>query len=809
MAGSLASINIKFSADLKQFSSEMQTAMRDISKLGDNFGAVGRGLTVGLTTPILGLGGLAVKTAADFETLRTSLLSSFQGNQAAADSAFKTIEKFATSSPYQVEEVLNAFIKLKNLGLDPSEEALESYGNTASAMGKDLNQMIEAVADATTGEFERLKEFGIKSKSEGDKVSFTFQGITKTVGKNANEIQDYLLSIGNVNFAGAMDRQSETFKGRLSSLQDTFASFGDSIGTIILEFMSPMIDSLQELAEYFKKLSPETQKTIVVIAGLAAAIGPLLLAVGGLMQLVPVVVAGFAAIKGAFTALTATLAANPFGAIAVALGAIVSVGIIATSRFTELTNATEEYAKMTNAASQSIAKEKAELEKNLAIAKNEKISKEDRKKAIANLNAISPVYLGNLTLETINTKAATEAVEKYNVALLTKAKVMAAQEKLVEVQKKLLDLQMGQLDAVKPSVWQNLSNAFLSGGNSAIMASNSIKILAENLNTENTELTKLQQMLIAFIGENDKFSESNAVAAKSIDTVTAAAEKLPKAGTIAFYENEISKLQKLQKETVTTSDKYAQLGNQIKDFQAKIDAIALKDLTPVELKPIDTTGALESYLQNSTYYKAMVDSINEDSVRMTETQMATNEAMKARALELNEAYATIGESFIGLFESYSEGFVESLGITNEGLKAFVQSMIGTITKLIAMALSASMANSIQGATQSGVATGPAAVFTTPAFIATAIAGIIGAFAAIPKFATGGMVPGTSLYGDKILARVNSGELILNQKQQSNLWGMMQSGGQGVNVNLEGGFRLAGSDLELVIERAINKNNRKR
>ena len=195
-------------------------------------------------------------------------------------------------------------------------------------------------------------------------------------------------------------------------------------------------------------------------------------------------------------------------------------------------------------------------------------------------------------------------------------------------------------------------------------------------------------------------------------------------------------------------------------------------------------------------------------ISLNEQQSVSTEEMKNRAQELNESYSLIGESFIGLFDSYSKGFVDSLGITSEGMKAFVQSMISTITKLISMALSASMANSIQGATQSGVATGPAAVFTTPAFIATAIAGIIGAFASIPKFATGGMVPGTSLYGDKILARVNSGELILNQKQQSNLWGMMNSANEGVNVNLEGGFKLSGSDLELVIERAIRKNNRK-
>ena len=58
-------------------------------------------------------------------------------------------------------------------------------------MAKTLNQMIEAVADAATGEFERLKEFGIKAKSEGDKVSFIFRGVTTTVKKESNAIQNY------------------------------------------------------------------------------------------------------------------------------------------------------------------------------------------------------------------------------------------------------------------------------------------------------------------------------------------------------------------------------------------------------------------------------------------------------------------------------------------------------------------------------------------------------------------------------------------------------------------------------------------
>ena len=91
-------------------------------------------------------------------------------------------------------------------------------------MGKDLMQFIEAVADASTSEFERLKEFGIKAKQEGDKVSFTFQGVTKTIGNNAKEIEEYLIKIGENEFAGAMAKRVDTLDGAIAGLKDNWNS---------------------------------------------------------------------------------------------------------------------------------------------------------------------------------------------------------------------------------------------------------------------------------------------------------------------------------------------------------------------------------------------------------------------------------------------------------------------------------------------------------------------------------------------------------------------------------------------------------
>jgi hypothetical protein len=177
-------------------------------------------------------GGLVVRsfltTASSLEKLKVSL-KTVTGSAENADKAFKQLTEFTTRTPYEVDQVASAFIKLKAFGLDPSEAAMTSFGNTASAMGKDLDQMIEAVADAATMEFERLKEFGIKSKQEGDFVKFTFQGITTTVKKNAEDIQGYLMDIGNNQFGGAMADQMNTMDGALSNFRGSWTLFQDEL----------------------------------------------------------------------------------------------------------------------------------------------------------------------------------------------------------------------------------------------------------------------------------------------------------------------------------------------------------------------------------------------------------------------------------------------------------------------------------------------------------------------------------------------------------------------------------------------------
>lgn len=205
-----------------------------------------------------------------FEQLSGSL-KTVTGSAKGAQEAFALIEKFAIDTPYQLNEIVEAFIRLKALGLEPSEAALTSYGNTASAFGKNILDFVGAVAAATVGEFERLKTFGIKAKVLNDDVSFTFAGVTTTVKKNAADIEKYLRSLGDVNFAGAMNEQMKTMNGVLSNIEDSFEKIYRQIGQSGLnEALKSTFTQFNELVESGGSAADTIGKTLATAVNIAS-----------------------------------------------------------------------------------------------------------------------------------------------------------------------------------------------------------------------------------------------------------------------------------------------------------------------------------------------------------------------------------------------------------------------------------------------------------------------------------------------------------------------------------------------------------
>jgi len=340
----VGSIAYDVTLDMSQMSQAEREVARRLGKIGDEgdklkarFSAVAAGVTAAISAiAIDGLISKVVGAQRQFDVLFSSLRT-VTGGVDQASASWERLVEFAGKTPYTLDQTIQGFVKLKALGLDPSERAMTSFGNTASAMGKDLTQMIEAVADASTGEFERLKEFGIKAKTQGDQVSFTFQGVTTTVKNNAADITEYLTKIGEVNFDGAMATRMETLDGAMSNLEDAWQSMylaiaksglGDMIGDMVrgattaIQELTLSIES-GGLTEYFDKLKPILNAAEVAVMSLAGVMTARLVA-----SMADVVLrAGWAAtamvtMTSSTTAFTAVLAAlgGPVGIAVTALG---------------------------------------------------------------------------------------------------------------------------------------------------------------------------------------------------------------------------------------------------------------------------------------------------------------------------------------------------------------------------------------------------------------------------------------------------------------------------------------------------------
>lgn len=232
----LQDLLIRIDATTEQLRRELKTAEkavdgtakridRDLQKVDSRFVSLAKTaakMGAAMAAAAVAAGGVKLIAVARETDILDAQLKTATGSAEGAAAAFSMLEGIAAETPYALGQVVTAFVRLKNLGLDPSREAIISYGNTAAAMGKSLDQMIEAVADATTGEFERLKEFGIRARKQGDQVSLTFRGITETIGNSAAEIEGYLRRLGDIEFAGAMTDRANSLDGALSNLGDSW-----------------------------------------------------------------------------------------------------------------------------------------------------------------------------------------------------------------------------------------------------------------------------------------------------------------------------------------------------------------------------------------------------------------------------------------------------------------------------------------------------------------------------------------------------------------------------------------------------------
>lgn len=214
-----------------------------------------RGALVGATaaatalTTALIFGG--AKSRGTYEALKLRL-EGVTGSAEEAEKVFKSIAKFAESTPFALEDLVRAQILLKAVGMD-GEKALKSVADAAAVMGSDVESIAMAVASL---ESEPLKRLGIRLQTLGDQFTFTFKDRggkdVKLFAKGAEEARKTLTKVFDKKFEGSVTKLSQSLFGLISTLKDvgtaTLAAFGAKFEEPLKKLVEQLTKSLGNLA---------------------------------------------------------------------------------------------------------------------------------------------------------------------------------------------------------------------------------------------------------------------------------------------------------------------------------------------------------------------------------------------------------------------------------------------------------------------------------------------------------------------------------------------------------------------------------
>jgi len=249
------------SANLKKAQSQFEAFGKNIDKATNKLSSIVTSNLSGIfsTAAIVGFGKAVIDVTAEFQKYN-AVLGNTLNSTALASLKMQEIQDFAAKTPFAVNELTASFVKLANGGFKPTGQQMTYLGDLASSTGKSFDQLAEAILDAQSGEFERLKEFGIRAKDAGDSVIFTYKGVQTQVEKTSGSIRDYITNLGSAQgVSGSMAKISETLGGKISNLGDSWDQMLLSVGNNSTGVFNNALNALNKMLQGIIRFNKEVE----------------------------------------------------------------------------------------------------------------------------------------------------------------------------------------------------------------------------------------------------------------------------------------------------------------------------------------------------------------------------------------------------------------------------------------------------------------------------------------------------------------------------------------------------------------------
>jgi tape measure domain-containing protein len=299
----VADLAVNISANIKDLQRNIGKAKATLKNFGSTATSIGTGLTASLTLPIASLGGVALKTASDFEQLEVRL-QTLTGSAKAGRKQFELLQKFSAGTPFQLQDLVKANNTLLGFGLSAEDSftALQQLGDVASATGADLQSIAVAFGQSSaegklfTRDIRQFINQGVpavdllaESMGVARSEVFTLAEEGKISFKVLQDAISQATSAGG-KFAGATKAQSQTIAGLFSTLRDNVSLALGELGKELVrafnldKLVTDLTNKIKAITIVFKALSSDVKKRMFIVAGVLGASGPVLIAIGLLIK---------------------------------------------------------------------------------------------------------------------------------------------------------------------------------------------------------------------------------------------------------------------------------------------------------------------------------------------------------------------------------------------------------------------------------------------------------------------------------------------------------------------------------------------
>lgn len=284
----LGNLAWKITGDTTDFDKKIDSSDKKINAFAKRIGDVGKDLTLKVSVPLAALGGIAVKSASDLSESINAVNVVFEDAASTINNFGETASKAVGLSQTGFNElatVIGAQLKQSGQDIDTVAEStvnlVERSADLASVFNTDVADAAGALGAALRGESEPARRFAINISDAAVQAEALASGLVSTKDEITDQIKVQarynLILKQSADVAGDFANTSDGLANRTRILKADLTNLAAEFGEILIPVVTDVVGKIGEIVENFSNLDDSTKRTIVEIAGLAAAIGPLLL----------------------------------------------------------------------------------------------------------------------------------------------------------------------------------------------------------------------------------------------------------------------------------------------------------------------------------------------------------------------------------------------------------------------------------------------------------------------------------------------------------------------------------------------------